>query len=66
MRAFSWTSSDAVDPSQLVDAIICQEVTLDRVRVFHKGHRISADDLPGVGASGGDAPSRATGTGGCP
>lgn len=45
MHAFILDPTDAATRGESVGTIICEEVSVAGSRLFHKGHRISSDDL---------------------
>lgn len=50
MHAFAITPGQPLDPARLVDAIVTEEVKHDGRRLFRKGQRLTAADLPALAA----------------
>lgn len=48
MHAFVIDPANPLTISQSVGVVICEEVSVGRVRLFHKGHRVSEEDLSQV------------------
>jgi hypothetical protein len=48
MNAFTLDPAAPASPDELVGAIICEEVKANGRRLFHKGHRLTAGDLPAL------------------
>lgn len=45
MRPFLIQPAESISRESLIDAIICEEVKQNGKRLFHKGHRITSDDI---------------------
>lgn len=48
MQPFTLDPATLPDPSDILGAILTEEVSVNGRRLFHKGHRLGADDLPAL------------------
>ena len=52
MHALAIDTANPESVAQSIGAVICEEVSVGRTRLFHKGHRIAEDDLKQIATAG--------------